>query len=71
MGDIFLSHPYGAAYSSTAAAGSEIKRGEAADQLSLNRNTAYLFQNPDYQLFLSTVRDELSLGLKGEKADKK
>ena len=36
----------------------------------MNRNTAYLFQNPDYQLFLPTVRDELSFGLKGEKIDK-
>ena len=41
-----------------------------ADLLTLNRNAAYLFQNPDYQLFLPTVRDELSFGLKGEKADK-
>ena len=41
-----------------------------ADLLALNRNTAYLFQNPDYQLFLPTVKDELSYGLKGEKAAK-
>ena len=45
-------------------------RDECADQIMMNRNTAYLFQNPDYQLFLPTVRDELSFGLKGEKIDK-
>ncbi len=44
---------------------------ERADLLTLNRNTAYLFQNPDYQLFLPTVSDELSFGLKGERVDKK
>ncbi len=37
----------------------------------LNKNTAYLFQNPDYQLFLPTVMDELSFGLKLEKMNKK
>ncbi|MDX9800769.1 MAG: ABC transporter ATP-binding protein [Spirochaetia bacterium] len=36
----------------------------------LNRNTAYLFQNPDFQLFLPTVGEELSFGLKAGKADK-
>ncbi len=33
----------------------------------LNRNVAYLFQNPDYQLFLPTVGEELAFGLKGRK----
>ncbi len=39
-------------------------------QVTLNRNIAYLFQNPDYQLFLPTVSDELSFGLKGQKIEK-
>ena len=30
----------------------------------LNRNCSYLFQNPDYQLFLPTARAELEYGLK-------
>jgi energy-coupling factor transport system ATP-binding protein len=30
----------------------------------LNRSVGYLFQNPDYQVFLPTVEDELSFGLK-------
>jgi len=30
----------------------------------LNRRCAYLFQNPDYQLFLPTVEEELMLGLR-------
>lgn len=30
----------------------------------LNRNVSYLFQNPDYQLFLPTVEDELLFGIK-------
>ena len=29
-----------------------------------NLSCAYLFQNPDYQIFLPTVKDELSFGLK-------
>ena len=36
----------------------------------LNRNTAYLFQNPDFQLFLPTVGEELAFGLKPGKIDK-
>ena len=39
-------------------------KGEAAGKDELNRNGAYLFQNPDYQLFLPTVEEELALGLK-------
>ncbi len=35
-----------------------------------NMNVAYLFQNPDYQLFLPTVGDELSFGLKSQKIGK-
>ena len=30
----------------------------------LNRTSGYLFQNPDFQIFLPTIADELSLGLK-------
>ena len=33
----------------------------------LNRNCSYLFQNPDYQLFLPTARAELEYGLKLQK----
>ena len=39
-------------------------RGKTADKTALNRYCGYLFQNPDYQLFLPTVEDELALGLK-------
>ena len=35
----------------------------------LNRNCSYLFQNPDYQLFLPTARAELEYGLKLQKMD--
>ena len=38
--------------------------GKEADSSRLNRYCGYLFQNPDYQLFLPTVADELALGLK-------
>jgi energy-coupling factor transport system ATP-binding protein len=40
------------------------------EQITLNRNIAYIFQNPDYQLFLPTVSDELSFGLKSQKMEK-
>ena len=36
----------------------------------LNRNVSYFFQNPDLQLFLPTVGEELALGLKGSGKDK-
>ncbi len=39
----------------------------AADPDTLNRNVSYLFQNPDYQLFLPTVGEELMFGLKSLK----
>ena len=38
--------------------------GEDAAPGVLNRSCAYLFQNPDYQLFLPTASEELELGLK-------
>lgn len=41
---------------------SEILQKASADFL--NRNVSYLFQNPDYQLFLPTVEDELLFGIK-------
>ncbi len=44
--------------------GSVLLEGIPADKNTLNRSCGYLFQNPDYQLFLPTVEDELSLGLK-------
>jgi energy-coupling factor transporter ATP-binding protein EcfA2 len=37
----------------------------------LNRNVAYFFQNPDSQLFLPTVREELMFGFKDLAAAKK
>ena len=36
----------------------------------LNKNVSYFFQNPDLQLFLPTVGEELSFGLKGSGKDK-
>jgi len=36
----------------------------AARAEELNRTVGYLFQNPDHQIYLPTVRDELALGLK-------
>lgn len=45
-------------------AGTLLLKGEPADKELLNRSCGYLFQNPDYQLFLPTVSDELELGLK-------
>lgn len=38
--------------------------GKETDPGKLNRNVSYLFQNPDYQLFLPTVQEELEYGLK-------
>lgn len=37
--------------------------GRRADPESLQRAVGYLFQNPDYQIFLPTVGDELAYGL--------
>ncbi len=45
-------------------AGHILVEGKRADRSLLNRYCGYLFQNPDYQLFLPTVADELALGLK-------
>ena len=36
----------------------------------LNKNVSYFFQNPDLQLFLPTVGEELALGLKGSEKNK-
>jgi energy-coupling factor transport system ATP-binding protein len=36
----------------------------AASTNELNRTVGYLFQNPDHQIYLPTVRDELALGLR-------
>ena len=38
--------------------------GEKVSKERLNRNCSYLFQNPDYQLFLPTAKAELEYGLK-------
>jgi len=38
--------------------------GMPGERNRLNRSCGYLFQNPDYQLFLPTAADELELGLK-------
>lgn len=48
----------------TAASGEGPPAWHRADSAFLNRFTGYLFQNPDYQIFLSTVQDELEYGLK-------
>lgn len=37
--------------------------GKTADRAVLERSVGYLFQNPDFQIFLPTVRDELSWSL--------
>jgi len=37
----------------------------AASPAELNARVGYLFQNPDHQIFLPTVREELALGLRG------
>lgn len=42
---------------------------KAVSSEKLNRNCSYLFQNPDYQLFLPTARAELEYGLKLQKLD--
>lgn len=38
--------------------------GKPASQTTLTRSVGYLFQNPDYQIFLPTVREELAWSLK-------
>jgi len=38
-------------------------RSKRADIKDLNHHVGYMFQNPDYQIFLPTVRDELMYGL--------
>lgn len=41
--------------------------GKKMGQRELNRSVGYLFQNPDLQIFLPTVREELSYSLKRRK----
>lgn len=40
--------------------GSVLINGAVADRKTLQRQVGYVFQNPDYQIFLPSVRDELS-----------
>lgn len=40
--------------------GSILMNGALADRKTLQRQVGYVFQNPDYQIFLPSVRDELS-----------
>lgn len=47
--------------------GRVLLEGKEASSEKLNRGCSYLFQNPDYQLFLSTARAELEYGLKLQK----
>ncbi|MDC7234421.1 MAG: ATP-binding cassette domain-containing protein [Spirochaetales bacterium] len=44
--------------------GEILLNGRTGEKDVLNRSCAYLFQNPDYQLFLPSVKEELALGLK-------
>jgi len=39
-------------------------RGQSSYSSSLRTSAAYIFQNPDYQIFLPTVEEELAYGLK-------
>ncbi|HKL59143.1 MAG TPA: ABC transporter ATP-binding protein [Sphaerochaeta sp.] len=48
-------------------AGSFTLDGIVMSQKQLNRSVGYLFQNPDLQIFLPTVREELSWSLKRRK----
>ena len=48
-------------------AGKVLLDGKEASAEKLNRSCSYLFQNPDYQLFLPTSRAELEYGLKLQK----
>ena len=49
------------------AAGKVLLEGREVSTTTLNRSCSYLFQNPDYQLFLSSARAELEYGLKLQK----
>jgi len=40
------------------------KKAVSGNPNSLRTSVAYIFQNPDYQIFLPTVREELAFGLK-------
>ena len=51
--------------------GTLILDGNDAPPWLLNRSCAYLFQNPDYQLFLPTASEELELGLKNTDLSRK
>lgn len=54
------------------ASGSVYIQDLPADEVVLQKTVAYLFQSPDYQIFLPTVRDELSWSLRRIKGmDKK
>ena len=47
-----------------------MREGAARRRLSreeLGRRVGYMFQNPDFQIFLSTVREELALGLDADR----
>ena len=52
---------------------SMLSSGEPPGELSetssdfLNSFCAYMFQNPDYQIFLPTIYDELAFGLRGSR----
>ena len=50
-------------------AGTILLERKAVSSEKLNRNCSYLFQNPDYQLFLPTARAELEYGLKLQDLD--
>lgn len=50
-------------------AGTILLEGKEVSSEKLNRNCSYLFQNPDYQLFLPTARAELEYGLKLQDMD--
>ncbi|MBO7430154.1 MAG: ABC transporter ATP-binding protein [Spirochaetia bacterium] len=51
----------------TPGSGRILMEGKEVSDKKLNRNCSYLFQNPDYQLFLPTARAELEYGLKLQK----
>ena len=51
--------------------GSLLFEGKPGERDILNRSCGYLFQNPDYQLFLPTVADELELGMKSSSLSRK
>ncbi len=45
-------------------------RGRKLDKRELARTVGYMFQNPDWQIFLPTVRDELSFAFEQERLGK-